>query len=305
MTRPPYASSGSLPLSFGGEQFSGLVAGGLLGMLPTTTWFALLTTVFDRPGLVIGPVVGFVGVGLALFTLLVAPWLVPCLVLRARQPRGARIEWTDLGVTEFDGDWRRAFVPWDRARATQHTWEVQTRLGSRTYEALQLAAEGTGDVITAWPSQPPGSPVIRRRLCSDRTPELRAAIDAHRIPVTDGLDAALAKEEGRSRPGWALWLGRPGYVLGVVAPLVAGPAPEVGMGLAAIGAAMLACRALPVLAEVRALLGRGTLGRGTLGEQRTAERLRLRAAVVEAAVRLACPALLLAAGMVSAVMLAF
>ena len=44
-----------------------------------------------------------VGVGLALFTLLVAPWLVPCLVLRARQPRGARIEWTDLGVTEFDG----------------------------------------------------------------------------------------------------------------------------------------------------------------------------------------------------------
>ena len=31
----------------------------------------------------------------------------------------------------------------------------------------------------------------------------------------------MAKEEGRSRPGWALWLGRPGYVLGVVAPLVA------------------------------------------------------------------------------------
>jgi len=286
-------------LSFGGEQFGGLVAGGLLGMLPTTTWFALLTTVFDRPGLVIAPVVGFVGVGLALFTLLVAPWLVPCLVLRARQPRGARIEWTDLGVTEFDGDWRRALVPWDRARAAKHTWEVRTRHGSRTCEALQLVAEGTGDVITVWPSEPPGSPVLRRRLCSDRTPELRAAIEAHRIPITDGLDPALAKEEGRSRPGWASWLGRPGYVLGVVAPLVAGPAPEVGMGLAGIGAAMLACRALPVLAEVRALLGRATLG-----EQRTAERLRLRAAVVEATVRLACPALVLAAGMVSGVMLA-
>ncbi len=303
MKRAPVPATGRLTLGFGGNQYSGVWWGGMLGTIPTTAWLAMVIVPLhlDDPG---SPLAGLgqnsvAGVAVMLLsftTILVAPWLVPCLVLRARQPHGARVEWDEKGVTEWDGAWKRAVVPWKTARAAHQVWKVTARMRTITFEAIQLVDRETGAAITVWPCEPPGAPTIRRRLCVDDAAPLRAAIDGQKLAMGDEFNASLAQEEHRRRSGWRLWVGRLGYVAGAIAPLEAGVSPAWGLAIATVATMCLMLRAVTVFAELRALV---TSTPTDPGQQR-AEQLRLRAVIVEALVRSACIALVPASTLASA-----
>ncbi len=307
---PVIAPTGSIPLVFGGAQYGGLVVAGLFATIPTLTWAGMLMVWFNpdlsnRPGLLddLGVAVATTA-GLAL--VLLGPSVVPCLILRARQPDGARVTWDEAGVSEWDGLWQRALVPWVGARAAGFAWQIHTKGTSFPQEALQLRALESDNVITLWTTEPESAPVIRRRLCSEGAAELRAAVEAHGIALTGDFNPALAAEAGRFRPVWALRLGRWGYIAAVVGPLIAGPSPQGGLVVGVIGATLLGIRALPVLAELRALLARNLTGsKGDDGARRAAERQKLRAVIAEAALRVAFPVLTLVTTWISAFVLPF
>jgi hypothetical protein len=206
-------------------------------------------------------------------------------VLRARQPDGARIDWDETGVVEWDGGWRRASVPWSRARAARLVWKTTSRARTTTHEAIQLVDTASGAAITVWPFTPPGVPNIRRRLCSEGVAALHAAIEDHHVPIGAAFDPALAMEHGRATLGPIRWVWRLGYVAAVVAPLVAGPAPVWGLALGAAGTLLLVARALPVYAELRALGGSAARERDP--DRKIAEGLRRRAVLAEAVARTA------------------
>src|SRR5271170_3762734 len=82
----------SVALGFGFDQYFALAAAGLLGMLPVASWLVSLSAfAWNLPPLpgVAGTLLQAAFFVLALLVLLVAPPLVPCLVLRARQSGGA------------------------------------------------------------------------------------------------------------------------------------------------------------------------------------------------------------------------
>ena len=191
--------------------------------------------------------------------MLVAPWLVPILVLRARQPRGARIEWNEVGVTEWDGPWKRAFIAWSELAAGHARWETATKGRPIIDEALQLVGPPPVAAITVWTEPPPGVPNFRRRLCADRSrvAELREAVEQHGIVLTRAPDWLLACDSDRP-PHRALTIaGRFGYPLAVIGPLVVPSSHAVGIAMGVVAAVLLAARALPSLREVRAIVGRG------------------------------------------------
>lgn len=302
----------SIELGFGSGQYGALIGCGIAGMLPTTTWLATLSIGLLGQGPPktgsqgLDGVISFTLVVVMLFAMLVAPSLVPCLVLRARQPKGARIDWDDESVVEWDGEWKRTIIPWKDAEGSLHRWEEKSRSGTISYEAVQIVDVKTNATITAWTAPPSGMAVVRRRLCSDDVVLLRDAMKDKLAMLTRPFEAGRVVDP--RRPPWRLprIVGRFGYPLAVAGPIMVASSPAVGWALGIGATILLAVRALPPLAELRALRANTTASgtaaeegegpyraAGTRSEEQDApspereavERARFRATAIEALVR--------------------
>jgi hypothetical protein len=259
-----HATSGSLELKISGWDYASFVVVGLFAMFPVTTWLMMVMLPLgldEKPhgGEPTNPILVGIFVALAMFAMLVMPWLVPILVLRARQPRGARIAWDQHGVTEWDGTWKRSFIAWTELRAGHLTWETKTKSGTHVDEALQLVGPPPAAAITVWSEAPAGVPNFRRRLCAgrDRVVELREAVERHGIELTRAPDWLLACDSDRP-PHRALTIaGRFGYPLATAVPIAVPISHPVGIAMAVAAAALLTLRALPSVREVRAIVARG------------------------------------------------
>lgn len=319
------SSSGSVPLGFGFEQYAGLVVTGFFGTIPTTTWLvsiaAGLHLLDSHPTrLAADPVVSGIGVAFVMAGMLVAPWLVPCLVLRARQPRGARIEWNADEIVEWDGPFRRAAIAWKDLQLGELLWSSSGR-GGLSSMALQLTSRTSDQVITVWTSRPDKAPKIRRRLWAGQLTELRKAIAEREVAPSGHVNWSRAADPDRPVHRRATILGRFGYPLAVFAPMAAPAFRDDGRSWTAILVAvvafvLLAIRAAPAFREVLAILRRrktaGSAGVAPVVQVEdeanpyravaleapvvtidiagrvAADRLKLRAALVESLVRAAC-----------------
>ncbi len=321
------ASRGSIPLVFGWTQYFGLAAAAFAGVIPVTAW-----------GMTLG--LGFVGDTpathgraetegefyaslLLTFLFLVLPSIVACLTLRARQPRGARVEWDDDAIVEWDGPWKRAAIPWRQAQVAHLAWVVRGKGARWTEHALQIV-DPAGASITLCSAVPAGAQVVRQRLHAPAADveRLVAAVAARGLDTPGSPDWSLALDPDRPRRRWILVLGRLGYVFAVAAPIGAPDVTWPGYVLGAIGTVLLTTRALPVLHELRATIGHlreasapalpdveATPFR-TAPAAPTAEaghaaalRLKLRAVGFEALVRIAFVGLVIASTLVGAVVL--
>ena len=329
MARTPAAEAtrGSIPLRF--AYLDLVVWAGLWGMVPNTLWWLTLAVPFHllderTPSYrhpVLENVLAIPAVILAAFVLLVAPSLVPCFVLWARQPKGARIEWDDDRVVEWDGPWRRATIPWKRVEVAYQRWVTRFRgsvLG--VHEALQLRDRETRAVIMVWGSDPSGAPVVRRRIYV-RSRDLKSLIEAlerhdpeferartraleHFRASGEHLvigrpDWSLASDPDRPRPRTNVILGRFGYLCAVAAPMAVGPWPIAGYSIMALGTALLGFRAVPVFHEIRAV--RARLAEPSDGPRSEALRMRYTAAKIEALLRVTFSALVVISTIIWAV----
>jgi hypothetical protein len=329
----PESLAGSLELKLQGGDYVALVAVGLCAAIPVTTWLTIVLMALgvDRRPAGEGPPSTIAVVVFAVFfmtVMLVLPWLVPILVLRARQPRGTRIEWNEVGVTEWDGPWKRAAIAWTEMQAGRVTWETHLKSRILVDEALQLVGPPPAAAITVWTDRPRGVPNFRRRLCADaaRVAALREAVEHHGIALAREPDWLLACDSDRP-PHRALTIaGRFGYPLAALGPMLVPVSHAVGVAMGVGAAMLLAARALPSLREVRAIVARGRertrcamtvasapafdepapyRAAGTLPSEdlaasdrapdraeddgrAVADRLKLRAALIEAVVRTGC-----------------
>jgi hypothetical protein len=256
-------ASGEIKLSFGG-QYAALVCAGLLGMFPLTMWASTLLLPLAPRAPAHGSNSIWMGVagGATALLLVVLPWLVPCLALRARQPAGARVVWDADEIVEWDGPWKRAVIRWRQAEAAHLRWSVEGRAVRLNFDTVQIV-DSSGAAITVWDQRPKGAPVVRRRLSSSGVETLLAAVVARNIVHSRTPDWSLIADPDRPRPTWVLVLGRLGYVFAVAAPLGSPDATWPGLVLGAIGAALLGLRALPVLRELRATTRRLALTRSS------------------------------------------
>ena len=316
---------GSIPLVFGWTQYFALAAAAFAGILPVTVW-----------GMTLG--MGFVGDTPAArgypetqwelyasivptFLLLALPSILACFTLRARQPRGARVDWDDDAIVEWDGTWKRAVIPWRHAKVAHLSW-VESGRGARWTDHVLQIVDPSGASITLCSAPSRGAPVVRRRLHarSSDVERLVAAVEARGLEKSANPDWSLVVDSDRPRRTWILVLGRLGYVFAVAAPIGTPEATGPGYVLGAVGAVLLAIRALPVLHELRATIGhlRGapapamadveatpfrtapSVPRTDAGRE-AALRLKLRAVGFEALVRAAFVALVLASTLVGAV----
>jgi hypothetical protein len=250
LTSPP--GSGEIKLGFGG-QYAGLVGAGLLGMLPLTIWASTLLVPLDSGAPAHGGDSTWMGVagGAAALLLVVLPWLVPCLALRARQPAGARVVWDSDEIVEWDGPWKRAAIRWRQAEAAHLRRSAVGRGVTLYFDTVQIV-DSSGAAITVWDQRPKGAPVVRRRLSSSGVKTLLAALVARDIVPSSRPDWSRIADPDRPRPMWILVLGRLGYVFAVAAPLGSPDATWPGLVLGVIGAVLLGLRAFPVLRELRA-----------------------------------------------------
>lgn len=282
------ASVGVVTLGFG-WQYYGLVAAGVTGILPVPCWLvAFVPLASSLAGesshgaeSTLGGVAGMVAAPL----LLVLPALLACLTLRARQPRGASVVWDENEIVEWDGPWKRAAIPWSRAALTHLPWVVRLkRGGSRTCHAIQIADTSTGATITAWDEDPEAAPVARRRRCGKMQP-LVDEMERRGVKPAHTLDWSRVVDPDRPRRTWVLVLGRLGYPLVIAGTIGSPDSTTPGYILGAIGAALLAIRALPVFHEFRATMRH--LAKDAHGDRgRTAAlRLKLRAVGFEAFAR--------------------
>jgi hypothetical protein len=268
----PVSVSGDLELKVYYGEYAALVASGLVGALPVTTWMTVIALSLgsEGRGRSGGPSSSLevaLLVSVALFVMLIAPWLVPVLVLRARQPRGARIVWDEIGVTEWDGSWRRAHIAWSELEAGRVTWETPRRGRPIIDEALQLIGPPPAAAITVWTEPPRGVPSFRRRLRADASEvaELREAIERRGIALAREPDWLLACDSGRP-PHRALTLaGRLGYPLATLGPLLVPTSHALGVTMGVAAALLLAMRALPAVREVRAIRARASGAEGGKG----------------------------------------
>ena len=270
-----------------GWQVVNLVGAGVPGMLPLVAWtMAIAGPLLERPSASGATSVwpGILG-GVAAIALVVLPWLTPWLVLRARQPHGAHLEWDDVELVEWDGAWKRAVVTWRNGRAASVSWVVQGRTSSWPNQAVQIVDTVSGSTITAWEFEPRGAPVIRRRLCAKDLKPLLAVLEERGVPLSGHADWSLAAEPGRRRSGWALWLGRAGYPCAVLAPLLQA-VPRAGLAVGLVAAILLSVRARPVCVELWTVLAQ-VRSRDQDAGHRAADRLKLRAIRFEALVRAA------------------
>ena len=245
--------SGVIELSLGADQYATLVAAGVLGALPVTTWLLMSMTPLGLEA----PRRALPERWRSWPSSSSRSW--SCSSCRSSR-RGAAIgslaapasEWEDEVVIEWDGPWKKTFIAWPELRATQVTWVTKTRSGSITDEALQLGAEAK-TAITCWTSKPRRSPVVRRRVCSARVVELRRS--ARRIPLANGLDFDSSATPIDRRTARSI-VGRIGYPLrGPRAPSWR-RAPPSGASRSAPCRPCSSARAAPVFGELRAIRAR-------------------------------------------------
>jgi hypothetical protein len=314
------SDSTSIALGFGFDQYFSLAAAGLVGMVPVASWvvsLASLASCMPTPSGAAGALVQGALTVIALLVLLVAPPLVPCLVLRARQPWGAFIAWDDEGIVEREGAGKRTTISWHDVVAARVTWEVASRMGTRTCTAIQIFDRTTNEVITAWEDRPPGAPLVRRRLIASRIALLADALERRSVNLGRVADWTRVVDTARTRPsGGLLALMRLGYVGGALAPILAFPLPAVGVAVGAASSILLARRARPSVTEALALRARlrsqtaahsellkepyRAAGRPPARVEVAAARACLRAVTLEVAVRLACAVLPIAASLANA-----
>ncbi|MEO8876217.1 MAG: hypothetical protein ABI461_11565 [Polyangiaceae bacterium] len=260
---PAPAESGRIELTIGVEQYAGLAITGFLGMLPLVVWgggLAMLMEAHEASPASSGgtSMVGEIS-GVLLFVALIAtPSLVSCLVLRARQRKGAFVEWDGEGVTEWDGPWKRNAIPWSRMEAAIFSWRAASSKSPRAnYQALQMRDREASAVITIWQVRPDEAPVVRRRLISNALPRFVEMLRARQVPFSGVVDWSHVEERERRRfTGWKLWLARSGYIGALCGPMIAFPSPVPGMMISVVAAALLAWRALPVLHELKVVRSR-------------------------------------------------
>ena len=291
------------------NEYLGFVWPALFGMFPNAMWWASALIPFavaTETHHIASPwwmyVLTGVGTVAFLFAILVAPLLFPILVLRARQPRGAIIECDDEAITELDGSWRRATIPWSRAEIAMARWTVPGRSFSQKHRAVQVRDRDGDAVITVWSSEPDGAPLARRRVYASvgDMKSLEDVLTKHDHALRDHAkrDADFAhgtpdwsRASDRPRPVRARW-GRFGYALAFFAPLVSSWSRSAAIAVACAAAGLLLLRASPVLDELRTI--QAALLASTSPEESAALGWRRRAARAEAAIRVAFVALTLA-----------
>lgn len=256
------ANTKEIELGFGFDAYTSIATAGVFAMIPATSW--LMSIVMLGGATAGGKETSFGAVGnvvagcFFIFAVIVAPWLVPVLVLRARQPNGARIVCDDEEVAEWNGAWKRTAIRWENAIVAKLEWEVTVRSGKRRRVALQVFDKTNPNaLITAWEDVPNGAPLVRRRLEAWRLDDLEANLRDKCGPFTGTIDLArVAEPERPVQSTLVRWLTRTGYFTGFLAPLVVVPSPLAGFALAFAASPMLAWRALPSLSEARALARR-------------------------------------------------
>lgn len=243
----PQRSGNAVALGFGFDAYFSLVVAGLFGMIPWVAWLSpVLALVPER----LDPVVNGLLGGAIAFIVVVCPWLVPVLVLRARQPAPAELRWDAEGVSSWLDGKRETFIPWARLMAGRMSWEVRSRQRevSRRRVAIQLTDRGApASVITVWEAQPPRSPPARRRMANEKLSRLEHRISEFTEPVELSRVADHAR---RPVAKWKLSVMRLGYVVGTLAPLLGRGEGAVGLALASTAAALLLWRASPVVREI-------------------------------------------------------
>jgi hypothetical protein len=320
------APRGSIPLVFGWTQYFGLAAAAFVGVIPVATWAMTLGLGFvgDTPASHGGAESEWEVYAsiVPTFLLLVLPSILACLTLRARQPRGARVEWDDDAIVEWDGPWKRAVIPWRHAQVAHLSWVVRGKGTRWTEHALQIV-DPAGASITLCSAVPGGAQVVRQRLHAPAADleRLVAAIASRGLEASGKPDWSLALDPDRPRRTWILVLGRLGYVFAVAAPIGAPDVTWPGYVLGAIATVLLGIRALPVLHELRATIARLREAPAPAPDveatpfrtapavptadtgRAAALRLKLRAVGFEALVRIAFVGLVIASTLVGAVVL--
>lgn len=243
-------------LGFGAAAYINLGMAGMFGLLPFMSGVVPIVGFlggFDsRSGSPMSPIASTVIGVLASVVTVVAPWLVPCLVLRARQPKGARIEWDSREIALWDGPWKRTVIRWDDAEAARYVWDVPTRYGHHLRTAIEVFDKTNPEaVISAWDEQPEEAPLARRRREVSKIYPLDSIVGQR----CDGFarDFEMARVADPDRPVQTKLvrnLTRLGYVAAFVGPLMAGPSTAFGIAVSAVGSALLAWRAAPVFSEL-------------------------------------------------------
>jgi hypothetical protein len=290
-----------------------IIFAGLAGMIPAMVWWLILIASplsflsappqwrYAHPALY-AALNG--GLFLGSLSVLGVPSLAACLVLRARQPRGARVEWDEEAVVEWDGPWQRTRVPWERAVIAYQRWVIRIRGTTLDRpEAVQLVDRDTRAVISVWENTPPGAPLIRRRIYvgwRDIQTFIKA-IEGRKLEFERARRREIEHSGGDCRVGnpdwsvvadpdrpntrWRVILGRFGYVGAVLAPLCVGTATTVGAyAMMVAGALLLVLRAQPVFHELRAI-GASLVRVPPSEPHREVLRMRLRAVRIEAFLR--------------------
>lgn len=244
-------------LGFGINAYVSLGMAGFFCLLPLTAGLAPVVGLFGGfdPGAgASSPVSGTVLGILTALSIVVAPWLVPCLVLRARQPKGARIVWDGHEIAEWNGSWKRTAIRWEDAEGARLEWQSEGRSISRRRVAVQvLDKTNPRSLITAWEEEPEGVPILRRRLEGSRrdVQHLDGAIQAYCGPSVRAFETErLADPERPVQRKVVRWFTRLGYAGGFFGPLLAGEAPFIGIWISVVAAILLAWRAAPVFVEL-------------------------------------------------------
>ncbi len=180
-----------------------------------------------------------------------------CFLLWLRQPRGARIEWDDEGITEFDGEGVRTAIRWADARRSGVDIVVKRKGGGRYHGgSVEQISDSKGRRITrSMSSWTTPLFVYRRRAEGAEIPIQR------NLPQGDGIvDDGVARH-----PRWAVWPMRAGYGVACFGVYVM---TEFERGVAANGLVLVVAglliglRALRPLAELRRIAARERLMAG-------------------------------------------
>ncbi len=131
---------------------------------------------------------------------------VACFLLWLRQPRGARVEWDEEGISEIDGEGVRTAIRWAEARRSGMTVVVKSkRSGQRSHGgSVEQISDAEGRRITRSMSSWTTPLFLYRRRAE--CPEMHIPKE---LPPGDGI-----VDDGVTRhPRWAVWPMRLGYAV--------------------------------------------------------------------------------------------
>jgi hypothetical protein len=245
----PLSSKPEVELGFGFDAYFTLGFTGMWGIIPAIGCVVAFTTLSARLGVAVPGAITGIGILFAL----VGSILVPCLVLRMRQPRGAKVIWDDDGIEELDGPWMRARIRWSDAVAIHLEWVRSGKYPRRQY-AVQVKDVVHATAVTIWTEPPEDFGHCRRRLSTDSIAPLVHALREHGVAIEEGtLDYSLI-DRGRTRGGWVIGVSRlVGYTCTTAAVVTAPSEAQMALVLIAIGLPALLVRAWPTFREWKSL----------------------------------------------------